>query len=330
MKKTIIAFFLFLLILGGVLTAKEAMILKVKVQVANIRALPDASAEVIAKLSVGTLLEATKKTGAWYKVSITEKEKQVSGYIHSSVVELVSGSPEEEEESPIAETRRETPKAVREPEIRRPREEKSFSGGVILQGGLSLASMSHSTTDTQGNDEAEYRKRKAGFLGGFGFDMGKRIGLEIDFFYMQKGITYSGSITEEGVTYTGEGKIMLDEICAPVLLKVKFSPGSTPFIVAGGEIAYVLSNKVDWTFTNPQTQQIESGTEDIIENTNRIDYGLVFGAGYELKMGGGSLVIQGRYHLGLANIMKNDSTDQADASSWVKTNAMVLLVGYKF
>jgi hypothetical protein len=330
MKKTIVVISMFLLILGGVLTAKEAIVLKVKAQTANVRALPDAAAEVVAKLAAGTMLESMQKTGSWYRVNITEKGNKVSGYIHASVVEVIAGTPEEDEANPKAEARRETPKAARKPVTRMRREESRYSGGVVLQGGLSLASMSHSATDTQGNDEAQYTKRKAGFLGGVGFDMGKKIGLEIDLFYMQKGITYSGSITDQGVTYSGEAKVMLNEICAPVLLKFKFMPGSTPFIVAGGEIAFVLSNKVDWTFTNPKTQQLESGTEDLIDYTNRVDFGLVFGAGYELKMGGGSLVLQGRYHLGLANIVKTDSTSQVDATSWTKTNAIVLMVGYKF
>lgn len=329
MKKAIIVFSVLLMILGGVLTAKEAIVLKVKTQTANIRELPDAAAEVVAKLAAGTLLEASKKSGAWYRVSVTEKGRKISGYIHSSVVEVLGGDSEEEEESPAVETRRET-NAARKPVARIRREESGYSGGVIVQGGLSLASMSHSATDTQGNDENQYMKRKAGFLGGLGFDMGKRIGLEIDLFYMQKGITYSGSISDQGVTYSGEAKVMVNEVCAPVLLKFKFMPGSTPFIVVGGEIAFVLSNKVDWSFTDPDTHQLKSGTQDLIDYTNRIDYGLVFGAGYELKMGGGSLVLQGRYHLGLANILKTDSTSQVNSSSWTKTNAIVILVGYKF
>jgi opacity protein-like surface antigen len=330
MKRAIIIFSILLLILGGVLAAEKVMILKVKAQVANVRALPDASAEVITRVTAGTLLESTKKSGSWYKVSVTEKGNSIDGYIHASIVEVIGGNPEEEEESPRPELQREIPQAERRPVIRRSREEKRFSNGVMLQGGLSLASMSHSAADTQEYDEAEFKKRKTGFLGGLGFDMGQRIGLEVDFFYMQKGITYSGSVTEEGVTYSGEGKVMLDEVCAPVLLKVRFLPGSTPFIVAGGEIAFVLSNKVKWSFTDPGTQELKKGTEDIIDNTNRIDFGLVFGAGYELNLRGGSLVLQGRYHLGLANVLKNEATDQAEESSWVKTNAIVFLVGFKF
>jgi hypothetical protein len=120
-----------------------------------------------------------------------------------------------------------------------------------------------------------------------------------------------------------------------VLLKVKFKPGSTPFIVAGGEVAYILSSKVNWSWDNPQTQQTESGSEDIKDYTNKLDYGLVFGAGYELNMSGMSLVIQGRYHLGLANIMKTEeagagSPNLVQDSSWARTNAIVLMLGIMF
>lgn len=329
MKKAIL-FSLVLLITAAFLAASGVTVLKVKVSLANVRALPDAAAEVLAKVNAGTLLESTGRTGAWYKVGVTVRGKVTDGYVHSSVVEVVSGGREEPGEAAGVQARQQPPPPAARPSMRAPREAKRFSGGVILQGGLSLAGMTHSAFDTEGNDEAQYKKRKSGFLGGLGFDMGKRVGLEIDFFYMQKGVRYSGSIAEEGATITGRADVNVDEVCAPVLLKIKFMPGSTPFIVAGGEIGYVLSNKVKWSWTDPETQQQEAGTEDIIEYTNRIDYGLVFGAGYELQLGSGTLVLQGRYHLGLANIMKEDSTEEADASSWTKTNAIVLLIGYKF
>ena len=47
-----------LLVLGGTLLAKESTVLKVKVQTANVRSEPDASAPIIAKVSGGTLLES--------------------------------------------------------------------------------------------------------------------------------------------------------------------------------------------------------------------------------------------------------------------------------
>jgi hypothetical protein len=56
MKRNIIIALLFILLLGGALLAKEKTILKVKVQTANIRSEPDASAAIVARVTIGNVL----------------------------------------------------------------------------------------------------------------------------------------------------------------------------------------------------------------------------------------------------------------------------------
>lgn len=41
---------------------------------------------------------------------------------------------------------------------------------------------------------------------------------------------------------------------------------------------------------------------DFMDNTRRLDYGLIFGAGYRLDLGGATLELSGRYHHGLAEV----------------------------
>ncbi len=45
-----------------------------------------------------------------------------------------------------------------------------------------------------------------------------------------------------------------------------------------------------------------SGTEDIKKNLEPLDYGLVLGAGASLPLGGFNVFIEGRYHMGMAEL----------------------------
>jgi hypothetical protein len=96
MKRNIILALLFSLALGGMLLARGNMIIKVKVQTANVRSGPDASAPIVARAAAGTLLEVAGKEGAWYEVNVSDQSgKEVTGYIRDSVVEVVGNDEEE-------------------------------------------------------------------------------------------------------------------------------------------------------------------------------------------------------------------------------------------
>ena len=111
MKRNIIMVLLFILALGGALLAKENTIIKVKVQSANVRSEPDASAPIVARVAAGTLLEVSSKAGAWYEVNVSDQSgKEVTGYIRDTVVEVIGedkGEEEEAEARPKAAYRRE-------------------------------------------------------------------------------------------------------------------------------------------------------------------------------------------------------------------------------
>ena len=59
---------------------------------ANIRLKPDLKSNLICTVSKGTILEFYEKTGEWYKVNLPPDKNGlvVTGYIHSSVVEIVT------------------------------------------------------------------------------------------------------------------------------------------------------------------------------------------------------------------------------------------------
>lgn len=333
MKKIVFGFLSCVIIFGACLSADDSITLRVKSEVANIRLKADINSVVVTRVNAGMILQADEKAGNWYRVEVDVEDKLFMGFIHESVVDVIVSADVE---------KRETRAKRVEPDRQHFKAEKAkkystenHHSGIMLHGGLSMASVTYpQNVDDGGYDIDENLKRKTGFLGGFSFDMGKQIGLEIGCFYIQKGAAYGMELEQGGTVLSIDGKMILDEISAPVLLKIRFSPGSTPFIVAGGEVAYVLSSKFDWT-TEQGEGAVESGTQDLIEQTNRLDYGLIFGAGYELEMGGSSLVIQGRYHLGLADLAKQEADEDGATlpiaeENWLKTNAIVLMVGIKF
>jgi len=65
--------------------------LKVKVQVANVRAEPDINSAVVKQVNLGAQLESRQKIGDWYEIMVTDdKGTAMSGYINSSAVDIVS------------------------------------------------------------------------------------------------------------------------------------------------------------------------------------------------------------------------------------------------
>ena len=147
-------------------------------------------------------------------------------------------------------------------------------------------------------------KNKMGFLIGGGIELFSvpHISLEIEGLYFRKG---------SKVEIIGdEGDYTLDVISIPALVKVKFLPGPSPYVLGGGEFSFILTHKLDGV--------------DIKDTTKSFDYGLVFGAGYEMSMPGASVFFEGRYHLGVANILKDPAPDES-----LKTKALVVIVGIK-
>jgi opacity protein-like surface antigen len=147
-------------------------------------------------------------------------------------------------------------------------------------------------------------KNKMGFLVGGGIELFSvpHISLEIEGLYFRKG----SKVEIIGV----EGDYTLDVISIPALIKVKILPGPSPYVLGGGEFSYILTHKLDGV--------------DIKNTTKSIDYGVIFGAGYEMSMPGASLFFEGRYHLGVANILKDPAPGES-----LKTKALVVIVGIK-
>ncbi len=111
-----------------------------------------------------------------------------------------------------------------------------------------------------------------------------------------------------------ESTTILDYINIPLMAKYYVAQGLS--LQAGPQIGFLASAKA----------KVEGGgvdeDTDIKDNVKGIDFGLNFGAGYQLDMG---LFFDARYNLGLSDI--NDFDDGDDSNQ----NAVIQLsVGYKF
>jgi hypothetical protein len=166
--------------------------------------------------------------------------------------------------------------------------------------------------------------------------MGGRIGLEFDVLYLQKGVRLKGVYDDpdSGQSISFDYNILLEEISIPVLLKfhvLDLAAGPDIYLMGGGEAAYVLGGKTTYSYT--QAGQTEKGSEKIEkENLNQIDYGAILGAGVGLNLGGMQFFVEGRYHLGMANLEKSAAGTEAEGTENVKpkTNMILLLAGFKF
>ena len=171
-----------------------------------------------------------------------------------------------------------------------------------------------------GDDYTYEISSKKGFLLGAGieFNLARNISFEIDALYLQKGTKAHKSYSLLEI-YVAPQKYTLHVISIPVLLKIKFLRGTSPYILGGHELSLVLSHG--------SRSSLDGGTEDFIsrkEDTTTFESSLVFGGGLEMKVKAASFFIEGRYHYGLNNIIKG----QIDWES-TKTRSVALILGFK-
>lgn len=135
-------------------------------------------------------------------------------------------------------------------------------------------------------------KSKLGFcVGGFlAISLGDVLTIQPEVLYTMKGAEFT---EVEIITYTG--KLFLDYIEIPVLLKLRLPVGGiAPFVFAGPSVGFILSEKLK-LFEDGEY----IGEEPIEDEIKNVDYGAVFGGGLEL---GRSFHIDVRYSLGLQKL----------------------------
>lgn len=114
-------------------------------------------------------------------------------------------------------------------------------------------------------------------------------------------------ISDEGF----DGAFKLDYVQIPLMARYYVAEGFS--IEAGPQIGFLTSSEVE----------MEGVSVDANDFMNGFDYGLNFGLGYRLTSG---IFVQGRYNLGLANVL--DSAEFGDEKA--KNSVIQLSLGYMF
>ncbi|HEX9902986.1 MAG TPA: porin family protein [Acidobacteriota bacterium] len=155
------------------------------------------------------------------------------------------------------------------------------------------------------------------FTGGVGFELSfaPNFALELDLMYAPGGTKFEA--TSGGVTASETFKGYA--ISLPMLFKVSFLTGTTPYVIAGGFLAYTTSQKIIIDVPGFHDE------EDISDDVNRFQGGLIFGGGVEFSLASMKFLVEGRYSLGLLNLFKDPPPGES-----VKISNIFILVGYKF
>jgi opacity protein-like surface antigen len=328
MRKALSIVVMLLVAFIGVAAAKS-IVLKVKVQTANVRSEPDTSASVVAQLKVGTLIEAKSKVDSWYEVSVPGKSgEEIVGYIHASVVDVVGGQPAP---APEPAARPAQPEPARDvyrpaPASARPAAPSGVKPFKILAG-LALANQRLDSDSQKAIDDADASKGALLGIGagvGYEFSLSPNLFVEADGFFLPVGMKVTGTIGEDDYKTLLHG-YALD---LSLLGKFKLTPeGSTPYGLLGVDFGYILSLKYRTDVGSKKGEEEDLFKEDDYKRTY---FGLGLGLGYELQMSGLTLVAEARYRLGLSSILRQPKgVEDKDWTSYSKPTAICLMVGLK-
>ncbi len=201
---------------------------------------------------------------------------------------------------------------------------------VGVRGGITF-------TDMQ-SDLVNFSSR-TGFAGG-GFlavEIPNGFGVALEALYIEKGV--DGEVPMLGPGDDGdfliglsdlEVKISYLELQLPITYSAAISDSKvSPRIYGGGSVAFELSCSVNLTVEGDTDagdcgDSVSGGQGTLFTETVSVDWGLLFGAGLDIKAGPGEITIDGRYTFGLSNI--NASAGGLFA---IENRALQFLAGYQ-
>jgi hypothetical protein len=159
--------------------------------------------------------------------------------------------------------------------------------GVI--GGLNIANV-----DAEFDDATMDVSNKTvfGFGGVVDLRLNEHFSLYMQPLYQQKGALVTQMNTDLDFPF----KFAFLEL--PVFLKAEFGNIVRPYLMAGPTIGYLLSADTEVEYSGLTFKG------DLKEVTEKIDFGLGFGAGLRYPISTVSIFVEGRYTLGLVNMQK--------------------------
>jgi len=164
--------------------------------------------------------------------------------------------------------------------------------GVI--GGLNIANLSGEEPD---GTKIDFSSRTAFGVGGV-LDVGlnENVALRFEPMYLQKGAEFTQTDPDLGAATITSKAAYLE---VPLFLKIAFGTSTTrPYLMAGPTLGFNLSSKFELSASGI------SAEIDAKEVTQSTDFGLIFGAGVSFAAGNNSIFVEGRYALGLSDIVQ--------------------------
>jgi hypothetical protein len=135
--------------------------------------------------------------------------------------------------------------------------------------------------------------------------------------------------TTRGARFRGQGVTLLslDYLELPVLLvaQLPFDFRSRPYVIAGPAFAFETGCTVE--ITSPAgTSEHDCDGPDFSESRRTADIGAVVGAGLQLPLGPGAVLVEGRYTHGLMNLIPEPASARASSrAASILLSYMVLL-----
>ncbi len=187
---------------------------------------------------------------------------------------------------------------------------QNLAAGVGFKGGLALSKFAIEPAGTFPFPIESLTAPVGGVY--FSFGLGP-VSLETDIFYARMGM--KGTLADVTMEYH------MDYVQVPVALKIKILPAGPirPFVFAGGYGSYLFKAR------GVMKSSAGSESADVGDIFQKYDYGVVGGAGVEFKLPGLTVSAEGRYNLGLANIVKNPGPDESG-----RNRSLMALVGIGF
>ena len=119
-----------------------------------------------------------------------------------------------------------------------------------------------------------------------------------------------------------------------MILKAEIGEKIRPYILGGGYLSFVLDASLETELAGL------SLVGDLTEILNRTEFGLLIGAGISIPVWYGSLLIEGRYTLGLTNLNSGGDLNlkrgnlvvagiQTDPEDEIKTKGIQIMLGYQ-
>jgi Outer membrane protein beta-barrel domain len=174
-----------------------------------------------------------------------------------------------------------------------------------VKGGVNLATLS---SDQDPGPDFKYR---IGLVAGgfFTWPIGSRLDVQPEVLFSQQGASFDAPDL-------GSVIIKLDSLVTPILVRYKLSSSSRGLVLFGGpSFGFKLTAKATAESSGQKT------TDDIGDELESFDYGVVFGAGWEA----GRLTIDGRYTWGLSALGK----DQNDPEK-ITHRVIAVMAGIRF